>query len=342
MNYFFRFIIISLLLLVFSCDDNPVSVEEPPSQSKYSILFQGKVDDQFGLYSIVSDGTNLTKISDFYNSSLPKWSSNGEKIVFMKITNGNNEIFTMDLNGTNEVKIAEGRLFCVSPDGDKIAYVYFDTQERTWELCICDIDGTNKVQLTNSRYQKFGVFWSPLNSEIVFTENDNWDGTFINLHRININTKVIDTLATGYELPQVSDWSKDGNYILFGANHSEIFKIDLNTKSISQLTNAYLRDEFARFSNDGSKILFNTAREDISHVYMMNADGSNQHKVSKYNNGSAFPQWSPDGTSISYIASVDSVGKIVIANSFGEKTQLLVSNSNSSEYLFEWSTIKIE
>ena len=307
------------------------------------ILFTGTVDNQSGLYKIISDGTNIKMINDFKDCFSPKWSPDGLKIFYLKGKSDPYEIFIMDSSGTNESKITNGNEFCISPDGSKICYVFFDQQETTWEIFNCNIDGSNSRKLTNTKNQKFRILWSPVNSDIVFTENDNWNGTYENIYRVNVDTGILDTLASGYELPQVSNWSKDGNYILFGGNHAEVFKINLSTKEISQLTNAFMRDERACFSPDGSKILFESGRENKTQVYMMNSDGSNQHSVSKYSIGSGFPQWSPDGSSISYVTAIDQfTPKIVIANSMGDNAQFLNSNLNSSELYFDWNTNKLK
>jgi TolB protein len=97
---------------------------------------------------------------------------------------------------------------------------------------------------------------------------------------------------------------------------------------------AYSRS--ASFSPDGQKILFQSG----SQVYMMNADGSNQDQVSKYPNTCMYPSWSPDGTSISYITANDTISKIVVADLNGNNERLLVPNSSSYQYYYNWHPVK--
>ena len=324
-----------LTLIYCNCGNNPVEVESVPKQSKSKILFCGIADGQYGLYKIFSDGTNINKISDFQDCWYPKLSRDETKIFYLKGRSNQKELFVMDSLGENETKLVEASEFVLSPDGGKICYIY------GWEIYCCDLDGSNIKQLTNTKYQKFGMLWSPINSEIVFTEIDNIQGTYENIYRINIETENLDTLITEYDSPRASDWSKDGTYLLFSGNHAEVFKLNLITNEILQLTNANMRDEWAVFSPDGLKILFNSDRENITQVYMMNSDGSNQHKVSKYPNGSGYPQWSPDGTSISYLMTTDDgILKIIIANSVGDNEYLLVPDTTLYQYYFSWFPYK--
>lgn len=343
MKHIKYYLLFSSIFFLVSCSENSVGIDPVLEQSNYKILFGGIVNGESGLFTIESNGLNTKKINNFTDCFSPNWTPDGKSIIYLKVRSDPYEIFIMDSTGMNEQKIADGNEFVISPNGNRICYIFFDKQEISWEVYSCNIDGSNKVKLTNTKRQKFRLYWSPINPEIVFTENDNISGTYENIYRINTDTGLLDTLATDYELPLVSDWSKDGNNILFGGNHAEVFKINLLSKQITQLTNAFMRDENARFSSDGRKILFESGRESKTQVYLMNSDGTNQHKVSKYVNGSGFPQWSPDGTSISYITATDNnLWKIVIANSVGNNEKFLVTDINSVQYYFNWHPAKIK
>jgi Tol biopolymer transport system component len=243
-------------------------------QTDYKILFTAVENGSYGLFVVESNGNNLKKIRDFQEYIGAAWTPDGRRIIYLKGGGSSRQLFVMDSSGINEQKIADSvETFAVSPDGNRLCYIYYNSY---WEVFLCNIDGSNKTKLTNTQMQKFGLHWSPVNPEIVFTENDNVTGKYENIYRIQVDSGILDTLATGYEIPQVSDWSKDGNFILFGTVYSDLYKINLMSKQITKL--AYSRS--ASFSPDGQKILFQSGFQ----VYMMNADGSNQHQVSKYPN----------------------------------------------------------
>lgn len=338
---FFIFIMLWFLwpvLLIQSCSENSIGTSSPPEQTINKILFTGRVNNDPGLFIVESNSQNLRKTNSFTECYAPQWTPDGTRILYLKGLGSNHELFIMDSSGTNEQKVADSvDYFAVSPDGNRICYIFFN---GNWEIYLCNIDGSNKVKLTNTLRQKFGLFWSPVNPEIAFTENDNISGSYENIYRIKVDSGVLDTLAVGYDLPQISSWSKDGNFILFGANHAEVFKIDLPSKEIIQLTNAAYRDERASFSPDGQKILFETGREFGVQIYMMNWDGSNQHKVSKFENSCMYPKWSPDGTSISYITSFNGLPRIVIADSYGNNAKYLIPDTLSFQSDWDWNPVK--
>ncbi|HSR17607.1 MAG TPA: hypothetical protein VLM39_05890 [Ignavibacteriaceae bacterium] len=330
MNLIKYYLFISCFLIFASCKENSVGIDPAPEQTDYKILFTAFESSAYGLFVVESSGNNLKKIRDFQEYIGAAWTPDGSRIIYLKGGGSSRQLFIMDSSGINEQKIADSvETFAVSPDGNRLCYIYYNGY---WEVFLCNIDGSNKTKLTNTQMQKFGLHWSPVNPEIVFTENDNVLGSYENIYRMQVNSGILDTLATGYEIPQVCDWSKDGNFILFGTVYSDLYKINLMTKQITEL--AY--SQSASFSPDGQKILFQSS----SQVYMMNADGSNQHKVSKYPNTCMYPEWSPEGTSISYITANDTLSKIVIADLNGNNERLLVPNSSSYQYYYNWDPVK--
>ena len=64
--------------------------------------------------------------------------------------------------------------------------------------------------------------------------------------------------------------------------------------------------------------------------------GMIKKKISNYPSGAGYPQWSPDGSSISYIAVEATNWKIVIANSVGQNEHFLISAENSNQFQFDW------
>jgi dipeptidyl aminopeptidase/acylaminoacyl peptidase len=54
------------------------------------------------------------------------------------------------------------------------------------------------------------------------------------------------------------------------------------------------------YSPDGSKIVFESDRGGSQQIYVMNADGSNQHRISFFGGKAATPEWSPRGDQIAF------------------------------------------
>jgi TolB protein len=54
------------------------------------------------------------------------------------------------------------------------------------------------------------------------------------------------------------------------------------------------------FSPDGRRIVFESDRSGSQQIYVMDADGSNQQRVSFFGGRSATPEWSPRGDQIAF------------------------------------------
>jgi Tol biopolymer transport system component len=145
-------------------------------------------------------------------------------------------------------------------------------------------------------------------------------------------------------------WSPDGTKIVFmsyGASPSpetsEIFVMNADGSGQTRLTNNPAGDFDPVWSPDGSKILFESDRdvpaevEDVTlEIYVMNADGSGQTRLT--NNGvSEFdPTWSPNGSKILFESDRDGDSEVYVMNPDGT-AQTNLTNNDAQEEDPEWS-----
>lgn len=101
-------------------------------------------------------------------------------------------------------------------------------------------------------------------------------------------------------------WSADGTKIVF-ERAADIYTMNSDGSEQINLTNSTGRDCNATWSPDGTKIAFgSTPYEDpycggpTQDIYVMNADGTGQAKLTDYYGPDADPVWSPDGTKIAF------------------------------------------
>lgn len=101
-------------------------------------------------------------------------------------------------------------------------------------------------------------------------------------------------------------WSPDGRRVVFTSTRTgdpEIFVMTVGgSEPALRLTHTPGRDAHPSFSPDGTTIAFQSPREPGGHtnLYLMNADGSDQRRLTSHSGFAGVPVWSPGGRRIAY------------------------------------------
>ena len=113
----------------------------------------------------------------------------------------------------------------------------------------------------------------------------------------------------------------------------DIYTIDRNGGGLVRLTTTEAADDEAAWSPDGVKIAFRSTRSGVPEVWVMNADGSDQRKLTGpedgwyWNEVSLSPAWSPDSRFIVYAKRESNDADIWIMNADGTGKRRLTSGS---------------
>jgi Tol biopolymer transport system component len=108
-----------------------------------------------------------------------------------------------------------------SPDGKRVAFV--SSRSGSWQVWVCESDGSNPRQLTflasSARYPR----WSPDGREIAFQAPSTNEGT--NIYVVGAEGGQPRRLETGRSRVAAPSWSRDGKWIYFGSNRSGAWQV---------------------------------------------------------------------------------------------------------------------
>ena len=198
------------------------------------------------------------------------------RIAFVSTRDGNAEIYVMDADGGNPQRLTNNRHVdsspSWSPDGKRIAFVSDrdgHVNIRGWsnyEIYVMDADGRNQQNVTNDPSNDGSPSWSPDGKRIVFSSD--------------------------------RDNNRDHNI--------EIYVMDADGSNQQRLTNNLTEDQDPSWSPDGKRIAFSARRDGhfkndfgiTYEIYVMDADGKNEQRLTENRNNDWNSSWSPDGKRI--------------------------------------------
>ncbi len=236
-----------------------------------------------------------------------RWSPRGDRVAYfgregerfgliVADAAGGSARFVAEVSGTNHPLPTSGERMSWAPDGSRIAfvsstpgpeadangdpmvitrYLYKPTategltrfnDNRRLHIFVADVATGQVQQLTRGDFYEHSIEWSPRGDEILFVSNREADpDRFFNydVFAVRVADGVTRRLTTTKNAEYNPTWSPDGRSIAY-----------LGTKR--ELTSS------------------ETTMED-THVWTMNADGTNRQEVVRIDNRQGAPHWSRDG-----------------------------------------------
>lgn len=188
-----------------------------------------------------------------------------------------------------------------SPDGQRIAFLYGD-------IYVMNADGTDRTQITNTSAGKENIAWSPDGQRIVFAAKEtsnargwviyvvNADGTDLTRLTDTIRMALPETRSLGpaaTEFPYQIGWSSDSRRIAFPSTGT-IYS--MRADEAYPYTRLLASGVQPTCSPDGHRIAFVRNRD----IYVMNADGSGETRLTYNPRQDENPAWSPDSQRIAF------------------------------------------
>lgn len=287
-----------------------------PKKENGVISITGKIlyyagRDPTGIYMMNPDGSNQTLLIKGWVGNFAL-SSDGKNMAYsdgINIEGRGIHVYVRNLESGKTTQLTHNKSTIDefpdwSPDGKSIAFASAPlkgNEDGQYDIYVVNADGSNLTRLTENG--GFSPSWSPDGQKIAFSRREGDEDHFtyyiyiMNPDGTN-QTKFIEGLQP--------DWSPDGEKIAFSARFisRRIFVINTDGSNLKMLTSPsettlpdgkirMTKDESPKWSPDSEKIAFMSTRNENWDVYVMNADGSNQTRLTNHPDHDMYPAWSP-------------------------------------------------
>jgi TolB protein len=232
----------------------------------------------------------------------PFWSPDSRQIVLVSSRHGGMKVHVMNADGASHGSDMRQLTFgsdeddapAWSPDGKKIAFV--SIRAGVSQIFVMNANGTDARQLTNGNAENIHPTWAPDSQRILFNTTKFAGATASDGRNVPSDNKVI-----GEQIDKKMD----------------LATIRVDGTELKRLTNdgGYT---YASFSPDRSSILHRRVDGAKSQIFVMNADGTNDHNISGESALDGWPAWSNDGK------------RIVFSRRVSDRFQLFVMNRDGS------------
>jgi len=272
-----------------------------PFDSRNKIVFHSYVDDNYELFMIDSDGSNLRRLTDNYSTDgNPVWTYDGRSIVFYSCRDGNFQIYMLDIVAETETNISDNSYSEVHPHcsfAGAVMALRTDAYGSTENIMTMNLDGTNRTVRTfyDSDTAANAPKFSADGTKIAFYADFGSSG--FGICTMDADGSDFVRLTDGTFSAGSPDWSPDGTKILYESSwegNNEIYVMDADGNNHVNLTNNSAFDGSASWSPDGTKIAFASSRDGADYeIYIMDADGSNVVQITDNDYDDNRPSWSP-------------------------------------------------
>jgi Tol biopolymer transport system component len=200
--------------------------------------------DTYNIYIASEDGQIIRKLTDDkgYDAEATV-SPDGEWIVFTSMRSGDLELWLIKPDGSGLRQVTDRLGYCggafFSPDSKKLVFrasIFSTEQEKeeyqtllkeglvaptNMELFVCDIDGSNLIQVTNLGKANWAPFFHPSGEKLLFSSNHHsesgWD---FQLFMINIDGTDLKQITFESRFNAFPMFSPDGKKLVFSSNRN--------------------------------------------------------------------------------------------------------------------------
>ncbi|HKP95044.1 MAG TPA: Tol-Pal system beta propeller repeat protein TolB [Fibrobacteria bacterium] len=241
------------------------------------------------------DGANVTEITKNKSINLmPCWVEGKSKILYTSYAGGQPQFYLKDFESGKNAVLFASKGMNTSPGWNKMdkEIVYASTMDGNTEIYRRPFPEGKAQRLTFFGSIETSPSWSPNGYEIVFISDRGGKPMVYVMDRDGSNMRALTHDGDYFGSPS---WSPKGDRIAYTAmdegNNMNIMTISPDGKDPAKLTAGSGSNENPSWSPDGRHIVFMSTRTGSPEIFMMNADGSDQKRIS-FSGGNYMPRWS--------------------------------------------------
>lgn len=172
-------------------------------------------DGDYEIYTMNKEGKERVAVTHNLATDVhPRFSPDGEKIVFISDRDYRPEIYVMNADGSDQTRLTNSDSYDIdpvwSPDGKKIAFI--SNRLGSFDVFMMNADGTDKQLLTESPSIDIAPVWSPDGEKILFSSNRSG---YFDLFVIDIDSREIIQLTDSEYHEFYGSWSPNGTRIAY-------------------------------------------------------------------------------------------------------------------------------
>ena len=211
------------------------------------------------------------------------------------------DVHTIRADGTGaRVLLRKAHSPAWSPDGSRLAFVSARSGDE--EIYVANADGSGVRRLTSSAGPDLSPAWSSGGRRLAWSRK----GEIWRMSASGATKSRVVGKTRAWHEHHSPTWH--GSTIVYSSNRAGFFNPELYAVPAKRLTftkgsDGVLGDDgMPDFSPDGRRIVFTSNRDQNGELYVMNANGSGERRLTMRAGDDFLPRYSPDGTQIAFVA----------------------------------------
>ncbi|MDX1386626.1 MAG: Tol-Pal system beta propeller repeat protein TolB [bacterium] len=200
------------------------------------------------------------------------------------------------------------------------------------QIVVMNVDGTDRVKVTDNHTINLSPTWDPAGTELVFTSYMKY---FPELYLSQAKKKGWGRpkrLTFNNTMNITPDFSPDGEAIALSssmAGEPDLHLIDRTGKKLGMISKAFGIDISPSWSPDGRFIAFASERAGNLHIFVTNRNGGKPKRLTFTGYQNDTPAWSPRGDKIAFVKRAGGGFNIFTMNADGTQADQLTTAGNN-------------